>query len=1502
MTLDVRFTNSEGDEPLARKIAAGQLPKQVPIYYNCRFMADPTKPPELPEKNQGSYPGYVGAGYVSVPTTGGKVSVGKVAGKDAWPVGTHCLFSTTPPTGTNTPAGAKPVNVPGFEVEHSVTSNICSEDAAARPKNAKPCKGDYFWVHSGGEHQVRITQDLKRLHGQVRLAKVLTGNAQGEGIGHKFAMRLECEDEGIKLPVAGSSQSYAFSLAHGSPKLIDGVPAGANCKVIEEQTDLPNASVITPEPIAIAPITDVNRVVDVRVNNQLDFKLGTLKIAHATNFGPNLTEKDLQEKLVQARKEITVSCQAPGNSQTVTQNVSIDGDGEVVLPNEIPAGSRCSVLSRPEILTGRKVDYTSHSAEVVVGANQTKTVQISTTYSLPKAGAIKISPRVRQRPQYELLSKKVPRAATGTLTCGAIEKQISLDLTTESASTLEGGDLPENTSCTMRITLGRNPLLKSYSQAKIGEDARDRVKGDTTSFSFTSPSRDGALNIEFDVWFEVARAELTLTSSADVYTNAYKSEQKIPVPAEWKNALFARDDGEFKVQASLSCNYSEAGKTENEKVPIELLPREENVTTVPAPIGWKCELTSEPGSLRIPGADLESANWTIASSDRAVGESHHAWQVDGPARATLNAAYRMQLASFNVKKKVGGEGVAIVSGAKQFAVNISCALNGHNIPIPAPRKVPDTNYDAAATFATDLQARLASVAPTQQIGIGRFQQGEWNPVDAIPAGAKCVLEETDDSAHVDNTSVYRYWEVSEGYRGREPSHNCDENSKVCRPLVGRSIGTTEVSLPRDKAPAANEFYKAAVDARKRLIETPSGKKEVPANPTVPQTLPENFAGTMVVWNNYDFQKTEVQVGLRVSGSGALLMKEKDFSARLYCRPPVTLTEAEQDELPEGANSAGIIQAELQFSARGDHFEPVVAAQQIPVGYSCALAQRALPTYDTEVTAKIEKDPTQPTTTVGADQLREFFSYAGGKKSLVDVDTNLAISDSDQVLLAFRVHPSLSGPGFPYPRTKFTITDRIDRKAGKLSVRHVLDTPDGVGRKSIGKALLADGKVGYTLHYRCEDAFVKDKNGKPAVTSGSVELPAQSELQLFGTSRFMPASSTCTLWHTNALADPLPEYKGEVKVLPSATLSTSLGEQPFGGIGEGEISSVRLSTALGYPNGALATFVDDYFYGVSTFQVGTAVVGKRKDDVEVSGLHYDYQCAWPHLPGPDDLKKLTGKIEPVVAGTYASLPSMPQAATCKVSSRKPTPKRYVKMLTHWVDWQGEIAPAARAGRSERAASRESTPEPELEEGDPLLSAEFKAAPRTELTSDPFSFTLDRNKPKGVVLYTALNNGAKVAIQKVDPKGNVVPGATFELYKEGTPDQAEKLVKDKDTAGTYLPLEELDPGSYYLLNTNGGAHAGEQLPFPYKFTVASGGSDGIITLSEQTRNSGLVQLFTPDGTNSSGGADSLPPTGRWTIQLADVSVGNLPLTGGARPWVILAGLALLVAGAVRAFKQK
>ncbi|WEB71841.1 DUF5979 domain-containing protein [Winkia neuii] len=342
-------------------------------------------------------------------------------------------------------------------------------------------------------------------------------------------------------------------------------------------------------------------------------------------------------------------------------------------------------------------------------------------------------------------------------------------MATESAITIEGGDLPENTSCTMQVALGRNPMLKAYSQARIGEDTRERVEGDTPSFTFNSPSREGALNIGFDVWFEVARAELTLTSTADVYTSASKSGQKIPVPAEWKNALFARDDGEFKVEANLTCNYSEAGKTENEKVPIELLPREEKVTTVPAPIGWKCELTSQEGPLRIPGADLESANWTIVSSDRAAGESHQAWQVDGPARATLNAAYRMQLASFNVKKKVGGEGVAIVSGAKQFDVNISCALNGHNIPIPAPRKVPDTNYDAAATFATDLQSRLASAAPAQQVRIGRFQQGEWNPVDAIPAGAKCVLEETDDSAHVDNTSVYRYWEVAEGYRGREPS-------------------------------------------------------------------------------------------------------------------------------------------------------------------------------------------------------------------------------------------------------------------------------------------------------------------------------------------------------------------------------------------------------------------------------------------------------------------------------------------------------------------------------------------------------------------------------------------------------------------------------------------------------------------------------------------------------------------------------------------------------------
>ena len=47
--VDVKFSNSGNDAAIAAKIANGTLPKKIPVYYNCRFMPDPTKPRNFPK-------------------------------------------------------------------------------------------------------------------------------------------------------------------------------------------------------------------------------------------------------------------------------------------------------------------------------------------------------------------------------------------------------------------------------------------------------------------------------------------------------------------------------------------------------------------------------------------------------------------------------------------------------------------------------------------------------------------------------------------------------------------------------------------------------------------------------------------------------------------------------------------------------------------------------------------------------------------------------------------------------------------------------------------------------------------------------------------------------------------------------------------------------------------------------------------------------------------------------------------------------------------------------------------------------------------------------------------------------------------------------------------------------------------------------------------------------------------------------------------------------------
>lgn len=220
-----------------------------------------------------------------------------------------------------------------------------------------------------------------------------------------------------------------------------------------------------------------------------------------------------------------------------------------------------------------------------------------------------------------------------------------------------------------------------------------------------------------------------------------------------------------------------------------------------------------------------------------------------------------------------------------------------------------------------------------------------------------------------------------GYRSREPASPCEAASDKCRPADEGATIKAQVLLPRDQ-PARNNIYKAGygnVDAKDA-----HGNR---VNPIIPDTLPENFAGTMVPWNNYTFEKTQVKVSLKNTGNGAPLAKGKTFKARLYCSPPSLIggSEVLEDEKEfQEAVAAQSINLDLTFEESATEpgvWQEAIGSQMVPVGYSCVLAEAKFPELDARVTTTIAKDPSQPTATAGEDGLTTLFKSKRENKEL-----------------------------------------------------------------------------------------------------------------------------------------------------------------------------------------------------------------------------------------------------------------------------------------------------------------------------------------------------------------------------------------------------------------------------------------------------------------------------------------------------------------------------------------
>ena len=1518
----LRFSNSKKDPALA-KIMAGngvrKLPTKVPVYYNCRFMADPTKLPELPETNLGTYPGYVGVDWVGVKPDGtAKVILGQDEnGKDTWPVGTHCLLSTVPPNqninGPGTEVGEQ-VNIPGVVVKDSYESTICQEDHKDKPTNPKACSNNYFWVHSPGKQVINITEDLQRLEGKLRVSKELTGEAATEGLGKEFPMHLECKDEGVTLPINGNPTS-AFSVKRSEPRVVTGVPAGVNCVLTEESrgatTAVPNAQLTLPIPISTT-ITDTTIETPVTVTNDLAYKRVNLTVNHHLEWGNPAPDDSMKQELESKVNRVSVSCQPPGGNTPIEQTVDITGEGSSTIP-DIPAGSLCSVRSVPQDISGLDVNYQAPGQQITIDSNGS-TVDLTTTYSLPVAGTWTLRPNVENLPEPQALRSLIPDTVTAQLACAGAtpdSRDVTINLKNGNLSQIDTNGIPAGARCTLTGSLlGAGDQDKIDVHFAVGDpNLANATSGADLNLNLQAPDTNGSRTHDLYFWYQTKTVTTKLTAASTIWTSKDASStgagDRITVPEEWRKAVLGIDDSDpaktTKVPVDVSCTLGSGANQSTLNYLLEV-PNDGSHAPVTLPVGWNCSATASKAGLTIPGTDLQDPAWSGAGGTVSADKYSYQWTSAEGQNIALQRDYRLQLATFNLKKKVGGEGVTIVSGDKHFPVSWSCSLNGKPIKIPAPRDI-GLYTNAQATFGDKLAERLeeSNLQTTASTEMGRFQQGEWHVIDALPAGAVCTVTEDPAGAKVDETVWSHYWEITNGYRGRDREGNekCTDASDKCRAEnVGGKI-QVKVLLPRDRKAGPNESFIENDPNDHTIGDNLTDGEGKPRNPVVPRTLPENFAGAMISWNNYVFEKTQVKVSLTNTGNGAPLARGKTFDARLYCAPP-PLIGAEGAEIPPDSSAAAIIKVALTFKEKAGEpgvWEDVVAKQLIPVGYRCVLAEAKFPELDAKVTTTIANatDPPQKTRTADAAGLKDLFSYNDGRSSQVNDDGNLNLLGGDQGIVGFIVHPDhVSAQGSTQKQSLFTINNDFVRPAAKLKVVQKVRKDDAASYMSVGQALVDKGDVSYRAHYQCADKYLQDDQGNPQVYEGSMDLSANDKATLSTNEitllsgedggNFVPATSTCKIWHENRDGkDPITKYTNpQVYLNPSAKVVTEEATDQTEALGNSQTPDALKVTPLSLdPEGkkeTTVTFEDFYLVPFDLYQIGTAVEGKRRDEVlpAANKYQYSYTCTRPAgLPVPTaGYPAIAGTAEEG-RGNFAQLPLVPVGTTCKLTGTKPdtSAKPYLKVAANWVPWDvGNLGFYFYDGM------------------------DFSKVNKTKL-NDTFEITLDGTTKQGVVLYTVYTNGTKVRIYKATaPKPNdntVVPDATFSLYERKADGSAgTKIdlnpVEGKD--GVYESKTELAPGNYLLGNTNAGKNAGERFPFGWKFAVALDPADQeaeqntVVKLDPEANSSGLIYTYEP--------TDEVKA---WQILLAEVKVGNLPLTGGYLPWLWLVGISLVAASA-------
>ncbi|BDV26809.1 cell surface protein [Corynebacterium ulcerans] len=711
------------------KIPASLLPKSYPVKYKCRYVPDRT---QRPETGGNAQPLYVANGEVNIPLDG-EATIGPL------PVGTECAFIEE-----GTPAN--PIAIEGYDLKPSWQSNVCVSEADD-VSSLKNCQGNYFWLDpdKATEPQTKAVNDYEPKRGSIIIEKKLSGKDADLGREREFIFDAVCRREGVEV-----FKKEGIKVAGGQALRIDGVPVASTCTVSERDVAVENATVnkAADAQVTVGPANETPR--KALMTNEFVRDQGPITVKKSVDVSGVL---DAAKRAELKLASFTVKAQCIVPAETTPRSVEVTlTDGETKTLGTFPVGTQCSLTEDYDVPEGVELDKSFSTNVATVESKAGASVDVKNVFSTPN-GDLTVSKKVAVlKEDVADLDNYVPKTFSFTLTCtDGTNKNFSLGA--ESEEVISGIKVGAECTLTENATQHSQEVSETTSMDGVDKSVTGKV------MTFTMPEVGQAATVDVRNEYKPALAKLTLNKKV----NATYQGNGQQVPDNIIQGLFA----DTKFQFTYTC--SRGGK--------ELLQSTAQIgmgesIEVEVPVNASCAFTEN--TVEVDG--LEGPTLSLDGDGHMVAEKTDAFVVDNVAGATTSTVtnnYKVKTGSFNLRKKVGGDGINAISKDRRFDFSYTCTYNGQ-------------------------------VIREGTMNIARFELGGEHKIDNLPIGTECRVSENLDTAQLANHKLALTWAVTADQDGNGTETSCTL-AENCENAQGENSAVIKIRESEDANAAEPNF-------------------------------------------------------------------------------------------------------------------------------------------------------------------------------------------------------------------------------------------------------------------------------------------------------------------------------------------------------------------------------------------------------------------------------------------------------------------------------------------------------------------------------------------------------------------------------------------------------------------------------------------------------------------------------------------------------------------------